>query len=116
MYEVSPAYCAQKTKTPINAKEMNEISESLEMLCKNKDKFILYKKQEFLNSGLLGEGIQHKKVDDFLGDYVAISTSGTRILLENYLTIANGKIDNKVSTHCGLTKEELEVPIIKIET
>lgn len=225
VYEVSPAYCDQKTKTPINAKEMDEISESLEMLCKNKDKkfvlvysdntdslihkygckskevkeflenaqkelakliekikdtntlilisadhghkdieetisildiseiydclqmpptfegrmvgffvkenckqkfeelfmkkfkdkFILYEKQEFLNSGLLGEGIQHKKVDDFLGDYVAISTSGTRILLENYLTIANGKIDNKVSTHCGLTKEELEVPIIKIE-
>ena len=50
-----------------------------------------------------------------MGDYVAISTSGTRILLENYLTVATGKVDNKVSTHCGLTKEELEVPIIKIE-
>ena len=72
-------------------------------------------KEEFLNSGLLGEGIPHKKIDDFVGDYVAISTSGTRILLENYLTVATGKVDNKVSTHCGLTKEELEVPIIKIE-
>lgn len=82
---------------------------------KFKDKFLLYTKEEFLNSGLLGEGIPHKKVDDFVGDYVAISTSGTRILLENYLTVATGKVDNKVSTHCGLTKEELEVPIIKIE-
>lgn len=82
---------------------------------KFKDKFILYTKKEFLNLKLLGEGEPHKKIDDFVSDYVAISTSGTRILIENYLTVANGKVDNKLSTHCGLTKEELEVPIIKIE-
>lgn len=225
VYEVLPAYCDKKTKTPINAKEMDEIVAALELLCKNKErkfvlaysdnpdglihkygckskevkeflenaqnelakliekiqgtntlilisadhghkdieetisildmpeiyeclqmpptfegrmvgffvkanyktefenrfrkrfsnKFILYTKEEFIASGLLGEGKQHKKLDDFIGDYIAISTSGTRILIENYLTRALGKEDHKMSTHCGLTKEELEVPLLIIE-
>ena len=35
-----------------------------------KDKYILYTKQQFLNEGLLGKGEQHKRINDYLGDYI----------------------------------------------
>ena len=43
---------------------------------------------------------------------MALSTSSSIIVLETYL--APGKPVKK-STHCGLTKEEMEVPVIVIE-
>ena len=74
--------------------------------------FMLLKKEEVLDKHLLGFGEKHKKVDDFIGDYMAISISDAIIRIQTYL--AEGKPVKK-STHCGLTKEELEVPLIIIE-
>lgn len=51
-----------------------------------KDKFILYSREELLESNLLGYGKKHKKIDDFIGDYVAIAISDARILLGTYLS------------------------------
>ena len=48
-------------------------------------------------------------IDDFIGNYIAISVEGSIIRLETYLI--EGKPIKK-STHCGLTKEEMEVPVI----
>lgn len=76
------------------------------------DEFILLKGDEFLKEHYLGFGKQHRKVNDFLGDYIAISTSGSIIKLETYL--AEGKKVKK-STHCGLTKEEMDVPVIVMQ-
>lgn len=71
--------------------------------------FILYEKQEFLNSHLMGYGTPHRKVDDFIGDYIAISVSDVEIKLGTYMS----KDSNlKLSDHCGLTKNEMEVPLI----
>ena len=47
----------------------------------------------------------------FIGNYIALSTAGSMIRLETFL--ADGKPVKK-STHCGLTKEEMEVPLIVI--
>ena len=70
-------------------------------------------KDEFLNKyNFLGYGDKHYKIDDFIGNYVALSVSGSIIRLETFL--AEGKPIKK-STHCGLTKEEMEVPIIIIQ-
>mgnify|MGYP000185064324 CR=1 FL=1 len=69
-------------------------------------------KEEFLAKNMLGFGEKHKKIDDFLGDYVALSTNGSIIVLETYF--APGKPVKK-SAHCGLTKEEMEVPVIVIK-
>ena len=55
---------------------------------------------------------KHKKIDDFLGDYIAVSISDSIISLETYL--ANGKPIKK-STHCGMTMDEMEVPVIVIK-
>lgn len=79
---------------------------------KFKDEFWLMTTDEFLNKNFLGWGEKHPKIEEFLGNYIALSISGSMIKIETFL--ADGKPVKK-STHCGLTKEELEVPIIKIE-
>lgn len=74
--------------------------------------FWLMTKEEFLDKNFLGFGEKHKKIDEFLGDYVAVSISDSMINIETYL--APGK-PLKKSAHCGLTKEEMEVPVIVIK-
>lgn len=77
------------------------------------DEFWLMDRNEFLNEKqLLGSGKKHHKVDDFIGDFVALSVAGSMIRLETFLT--EGKPIKK-STHCGLTKEEMEVPVIVLK-
>ena len=73
--------------------------------------FWLMTKEEFLEKNMLGFGKKHPKIDDFIGNYIALSISDSIIKLETYLT--EGK-KLKKSTHCGLTKEEMEVPVIII--
>ena len=77
-----------------------------------KDEYILYTKEQLLESNLLGYGNKHKKIEDFLGDYIAIAVSDTRIRIETYLSREMKHPDVKKSTHCGLTKNEMEVPLI----
>ena len=75
-----------------------------------KDEFWLMTKDEFLNKyHLLGYGNKHYKIDEFIGNYIALSISSSIIRLETFLV--EGKPVKK-STHCGITKEEMEVPII----
>lgn len=76
------------------------------------NEFILLTRKEFLDKHFLGYGQKHPKLDDFIGNYIAISTSNSIIKLETFL--ANSK-DVKKSTHCGISKEEMEVPVIVIE-
>lgn len=79
---------------------------------KFKDEFLLFTKEEFLNKHILGYGTPHKKIDDFLGNYIAISISdsiiklGTKVSKDRY---------NYKSAHCGFTKEEMEVPVIIVD-
>ena len=76
------------------------------------DDFILLKAEEVLEYGLLGCGNKHKKVEDFLGNYIALSTGSSIFRIQN--DYFEGKKVKK-STHCGLTKEEMEVPVIVLE-
>lgn len=66
--------------------------------------FLLLTKEELYETELLGYGVKHQYLDSFIGDYVAISTSNKMIQLKK------GKPFK--AHHAGLTKEELEVPII----
>ena len=69
------------------------------------DHFLLMDHDEFLNSGLLGSGIPHPRTDGFVGDIIAIAT-------DEY-TIGETQDDtDMVGIHAGLTKEEMEVPLI----
>lgn len=77
------------------------------------NEFWLMTKEEFLdNYNFLGFGEKHSKIDDFIGNYVALSTAGSIIRLETFL--AEGK-EVKKSTHCGLSREEMEVPVFVIK-
>lgn len=78
---------------------------------KFKEDFLLFTKEEFLSKKLLGPGKQHKKIDDFIGNYIAISIGNSIIKLGT--NISKEKKDKK-STHCGFTKDEMEVPLIVI--
>lgn len=78
-----------------------------------KNEFWLMTKDEFLNKyHFLGYGDKHYKIDDFIGNYMALSVVGSMIRLETFL--AEGKPVKK-STHCGLTKDEMEVPVIVVK-
>lgn len=76
-----------------------------------KNEFLLMSKEEFLDKHILGYGDKHPKIDDFLGNYIALSISSSIIKIESYLGEAK---PIKKSTHCGLSKEEMEVPLIVI--
>ena len=71
--------------------------------------FVLLSKQDFLQSGLLGEGPQHNMVNEFIGDFVAIAISNKCI---SYLEPNGVKQDALIARHAGLTVEELNVPLI----
>ena len=73
--------------------------------------FLLLNTHDFLEEHYLGFGKKHPKIDDFIGNYIALSISSSIIRLETFL--ADGKPVKK-STHCGLSKEEMEVPVILI--
>lgn len=74
-----------------------------------KEEFILYTKEEFLNKNLLGYGTKHPKIDDFIGNYIAISIGDSIIKLG---TNISEEKKTKMSTHCGFTPNEMEVPLI----
>ena len=67
--------------------------------------FLLMTHDEFINSGLLGSGIPHPRTDGFVGDLVAVAT-------DEYCIAENHEDAEMVGIHAGLTKEEMEVPLI----
>ena len=77
-----------------------------------RDRYRLYTKQEFFDSHLLGTGPKHRKVDDFIGDFIAVAISDTIIKLNNYYAREQKETKDKKATHCGLQKKEIEVPLI----
>lgn len=78
---------------------------------KLKQEFLLYTKEELLQKNLMGFGIKHSKIDDFIGNYVAISIGNSILKLGTYLSQEK---TNKKSTHCGLTPDEMLIPLIMI--
>lgn len=66
--------------------------------------FKLLSKAEILDQKLLGEGKKHRMMDHFLGDFMSIATSNQMMRLSNERSF--------LAHHAGLTKEELEVPLI----
>ena len=72
------------------------------------DDFLLLSRDEVLAKGLFGNGIQHPRFLEFIGDYLAIATGDTALAYSR-------KARQFVSNHAGLTKQEMDVPLILIE-
>ena len=78
-----------------------------------KEDFMLMPRDELFQKGLLGIGSPHKKVDDFIGNYVAIAT-GQRGIHCN--PRHNPEREHRfIADHSGLTGKEMEIPFIVIE-
>lgn len=73
--------------------------------------FKLYTKQEFMSSGLLGSGTPHPKVDDFIADFVAISTSAKSL----HYVIDRMDKTKLIGEHAGISEQEMKIPLIFIE-
>lgn len=109
---IMPAYLESRVLTFWVKENMREtFVERFNSVFENE--FWLMTREEFLDKyHFLGYGEKHPKIDDFIGNYMALSTAGSMIRLETFL--AEGKPVKK-STHCGLTKDEMEVPVFVIK-
>ena len=109
---IMPAYLESRVLTFWVKENMREtFVERFNSVFENE--FWLMTREEFLDKyHFLGYGEKHPKIDDFIGHYMALSTSGGMIRLETFL--AEGKPVKK-STHCVLSKEEMEVPVLVIK-
>ena len=73
------------------------------------DCFLLMPREEVFASGLLGSGIPHRKIDDFVGDYLACATGQTIL---RYRSLFNRPRTPFKGHHAGLCVEEMMVPLI----
>ncbi|MBD5453477.1 MAG: PglZ domain-containing protein [Lachnospiraceae bacterium] len=72
-------------------------------------KFLLWTKEQVLDSKIFGNGTEHPYFEKMLGDYLAIAIDD--------LSIFNSteEADSFIGVHAGLTEDEMEIPLIIIE-
>lgn len=73
------------------------------------DCFLLLPREAVFKRGLLGSGLPHHKVDDFIGDFLACATGNSII---RYHTPFNRPRWSFKGHHAGLRSEEMIVPLI----
>lgn len=71
------------------------------------DKFLVLTKAEVYEKHLFGYGAAHPRVDEFLGDFLAVAISD--------LTLVNYREESFVGVHAGLDEREMTVPFIAVE-
>lgn len=102
MLRKKPSIEARATNFFVKHNELKNFKEKFEEVYGKH--FMLLTKQELYDRKLLGEGKKHKLLDQFIGDYIAIATSNQMMSLSGDKPF--------IAHHAGLTKEELEVPLI----
>ncbi len=70
-----------------------------------RDQFVLYKSEDFLKAEFLGDGEEHPKLKEFLGDYFSVA-------IDKYCFKLLGGKRAFMAQHAGLTKDEMLVPLI----
>lgn len=74
------------------------------------DKFLLLRKEEVLEKRLFGIGSEHRYFREMLGDYLAVA-------IDDWAIYRTGEeADFFIGVHAGLTKDEMQIPLIVIET
>lgn len=105
---IMPAYLEERAATFWVKEEKKEKFEQF-FKTKMKNEFILLTKEELLEQHLLGYGAKHEKVDDFLGDYIAIAIGDAT------LEFRTDEKNTHKASHAGLTRNEMEVPLIVVD-
>lgn len=70
--------------------------------------FLLLSQDEVVSSGLFGNGTQHPRFLESIGDFLAVSTADTAI-------VYNHESMQFAANHAGLTEKEMDIPLILIE-
>ncbi|HPR18078.1 MAG TPA: alkaline phosphatase family protein [Candidatus Cloacimonadota bacterium] len=79
---------------------------------KYEEDFWILPRTDFMGSHLLGMGMEHPKIDDFVGDYLFIAKSDKAM---RYIYQQNGKWNEEFKAHhAGITPAEMEIPLIHI--
>ena len=73
------------------------------------EKFLLWTKEQILESKIFGTGTVHPKFEEMVGDYLAIAIDDLSI----YNT--REEAESFVGVHAGLTEDEMIIPLIIIE-
>ncbi|MBT3169397.1 MAG: hypothetical protein HN952_03330 [Candidatus Cloacimonetes bacterium] len=82
-------------------------------IAKYEDEFLILSRDEFFEKQFLGNGLMHPKIDDFIGDFVAIAKSNAAL---KSIYQQNGKWEKEFSAHhAGITVDEMIIPLIKID-
>jgi len=90
----------------------NKIEQFKKASCKYEDNFIIMTREEFWQKNLFGNGNPHRKLDDFIGDYVFIAKSDKAM---KPIYEQNGKWKTEFKAHhAGITAAEMLVPLIEI--
>ena len=71
--------------------------------------FLLFSKDEVLEKKLFGEGQAHIKFEEFIGDFLAVAIGDQGIAY-------SPKSQQFLSHHAGMTKQEMMIPFIVIES
>lgn len=71
------------------------------------DSFLLMPKKEVMKRELFGRGTPHPRLDEMLGDYLAIAVGD--------ISLYNKKSKNFVANHAGLTADEMTIPLIAVK-
>jgi hypothetical protein len=85
----------------------------LHAIRKYQDHYLFLSREELFQKEFLGFGKMHKKVDDFIGDYVAIAVSDHA--MKTVLWQSGKKEKEFKAHHSGLTADEMLVPLFIIE-
>ena len=74
---------------------------------------LLFKKEDFINNGFFGLGNVNEEAINNLGDYISICQKGVFFVnnpkIEDYYGVIKGN-------HSGLSKDEMIIPLIVIDT
>lgn len=71
------------------------------------DGFLLLSREEVIERKLFGEGMEHLKFREFIGDYLAVSISDKGI-------VQTPRSQQLLSNHAGMTEKEMQVPFIVV--
>jgi hypothetical protein len=77
------------------------------------DCFMLLPRQEVFSRNLFGSGTPHRKVDDFVGDFLACATGSVML---RYHSLFKRPRNTFKGHHAGLCHEEMVVPLIYAES
>ncbi len=73
------------------------------------DKFLLWTKEQVLESRLFGVGKEHPCFREMLGDYLAIAVDDLSIYNTRF------EAEHVIGVHAGMTQEEMQIPLIIVE-